>query len=63
MFFVLVIWGRFSFLPCKKTKIEKHPSKKNCFKKVPGPTIQTIWHDFGHVAVVDCATFATCNAT
>jgi len=61
MIFVLVIWASFGFCPCKK-KIEKHPCKNFCFKKIPGPTKTLKWHGFGHVAVADCATFATWHA-
>jgi len=44
MIIVIVIWASFDFRPCKK-KIEIHPcKKKNCLKKVPGTTIQLIWH-------------------
>jgi len=63
MQFIPVIWTRFDFRPCKKKYFKNIPAKKHCFKKAPNPTIQLKWHGFGHVAVADCATFATWHAT
>ena len=63
MIIVPVIWASFDFRPCVKKKLNYIPVNFFFLKKVPGPTIQLIWHGFGHVAVADCATFATWRAT
>jgi len=50
MIFVPVIWVSFDFRPCKKKSLKNIPVKKNCLKKVPGPTFLMIWHGVCHVA-------------
>jgi len=62
MIIVLVIWASFDFRPCKK-KFELHLCKKNLFEKGPWPHFMSDLACFGHVAVADCATFATWQST
>jgi len=59
MIFVPVIWASFDFRPCQKKKLKNIPAKKNLFEKGPWPTKTLKWHGSCHVAVADCATFAT----
>jgi len=58
-----VIWACFDFRPCKKKVWIKSLQKKFYLKKVSGPTSQLIWHVVRHVAVVDCTTLVTWQAT
>ena len=62
MIFVLVIWSVLIFVPVKKS-LKNIPVKKKLFEKGlwPHQNVEVAW--FCHVAVANCATFATWHAT
>ena len=59
MIIVPVIWASFDFRPCVKKKLKYIPVKKKLFEKGPWPHYSADLACFGHVAIANCATFAT----